>query len=242
MLRMLMLFDIDATLVTTSRSGMLALGDAGRELFGSFEIDGIDFAGRLDPLIIADLLRANGRAADRANTTAMRDGYRRHLTRRLAAPGIARALPGVHGVVERLCAEPGVTMGLLTGNFEDTGCLKLRACGIDPDRFIVRVWGDESPHDPPQRHHLGAVGLERYRKLHAREARAGSVTIIGDTPHDVECAKRNGARCLAVATGSYSAEQLSTAGADRVVIDMSDVDDVVGWLVGDRGSRMANGQ
>ena len=34
---------------------------AGRDLFGShFSIDGVEFAGRLDPLIIADLLTAEG--------------------------------------------------------------------------------------------------------------------------------------------------------------------------------------
>lgn len=229
-----MLFDIDATLVTTTRSGVYALEDAGRDLFGEFVVDGVEFAGRLDPLIIADLLRRNGKEVTRAHAEAMRAGYRRHLITRLEKPGVARALPGVHEVVGRLAGEPGVTMGLLTGNFADTGCLKLRACGIDPERFTLQVWGDESPHSPPARHHLGAVGLERYGAMRGGPADPGSVTIIGDTPHDVDCAKRNGARCLAVATGSYSVSQLEEAGADRVVKDMSDVDGVVAWLVGRR--------
>lgn len=229
---MLLLFDIDATLVTTSRSGILALQDAGKELFGSFGIDGVEFAGRLDPLIIVDLLRVNGRAAGPAEVRAMRQAYARHLGARLAVPGVARALPGVHGVVGRLRGVPAVTLGLLTGNFEDTGCLKLRASGIDPGVFAVRVWGDDSPHDPPERHHLGAVGLERYCAMGGRRLEPGRITIIGDTPHDVACAKRNSARCLAVATGSYSMAQLEEAGADRVVPDLSAVEDVVGWLVG----------
>lgn len=227
---MLMLFDIDATLVTTSRSGVYALEDAGRELFGAFTTEGVEFAGRLDPLIIRDLLVRNGRAADRSAVETLRAGYRKHLVRRLGAPGVARALPGVHGVLEGLRARPGVTMGLLTGNYEDTGSLKLRACGIDPEQFCVRVWGDESPHESPERHHLGAVGLERYCRHRGEEVGASCVTIIGDTPHDVECARRNGARCLAVATGSYSVGQLEAAGADRVVRDLGDVEDVVGWL------------
>ena len=54
---MLILFDIDMTLITTGGSGMKAMGDAGRELFGeSFATGGIDFAGRLDPLIISEML------------------------------------------------------------------------------------------------------------------------------------------------------------------------------------------
>lgn len=229
---MLILFDIDATLVTTTRSGVYALEEAGRELFDpAFTVEGVEFAGRLDPLIIGDLLRRNGVEASVSNAKAMRAGYRRYLEQRLARPGVARALPGVHAVVDGVAASQGVTLGLLTGNFADTGGMKLRACGIDPTRFVVQVWGDESPHTPPARHHLGAIGLERYGKLRGGSVDPRMVTIVGDTPHDVDCAKKNGARCLAVATGSYSVGQLEEAGADRVVKDMSEVESVVGWLV-----------
>ena len=57
---MLILFDIDGTLLLTQRAGVNAMHDAGRELFGeSFTIDGIEFAGRLDSLIWQDLVRNN---------------------------------------------------------------------------------------------------------------------------------------------------------------------------------------
>ena len=53
---MLILFDVDATLISTSGSGKNAMLDAGRDLFGpSFSVEGIDFAGRLDPLIITEM-------------------------------------------------------------------------------------------------------------------------------------------------------------------------------------------
>jgi phosphoglycolate phosphatase len=40
--------------------------------------------------------------------------------------------------------------------------------------------------------------------------------VIGDTPHDIDCAKAIGARAIAVATGVYSAADLRAHGAWRV--------------------------
>ena len=58
---MLVLFDIDMTMITTGGSGKKAMVDAGSDLFGpGFTAEGIEFSGRLDPLILGDLLRANG--------------------------------------------------------------------------------------------------------------------------------------------------------------------------------------
>jgi len=51
--------------------------------------------------------------------------------------------------------------------------------------------------------------------------------IIGDTPKDIACARAIGARCLAVATGSFDAVQLEAHGADRVV---GSLDQATGWL------------
>jgi phosphoglycolate phosphatase len=46
--------------------------------------------------------------------------------------------------------------------------------------------------------------------------------VIGDTPRDVDCAKAYGAFSVAVATGPYTCDQLTKAGADVVFEDLSD--------------------
>ncbi len=236
---MLLFFDIDATLINTSRSGMHSMQDAGRELFGpSFRVDGVDFAGRLDPLILTDLLLHNNQHPTPEALARMRDRYRANLTRRLAQPGIGRTLPGVLPLLRALRDNPGVTLALLTGNFADTGQMKLRACGIDPDWFPIHVWGDESPHSPPARHHLPPLGLQRFHARHNRTLPPHHAVIIGDTPHDVACAKAHGLRSLAVATGSYSISQLLTAQPDRVVQDLSETASIVEWLTTPANSHM----
>jgi phosphoglycolate phosphatase len=81
------------------------------------------------------------------------------------------------------------------------------------------------------------VGLERYREKHGRAIDPGLVTIIGDTPHDVACAKAHRCRSLGVATGIHKVEQLAAAGANHAVRDLSDTAGVLAWLLnGFRGS------
>ena len=53
------------------------------------------------------------------------------------------------------------------------------------------------------------------------------VVVIGDTPHDIACARAVGAMPVAVATGGYSVDQLSGAGADMVFKDLSETEAVV---------------
>lgn len=226
----LIFFDIDATMITSGGTGIKAMVSAGRELYGpSFTADGINFAGRLDPLILEDMLRQNGQQVSAANLAAMRRTYRQHLEAKLV-PGIVRVLPGVMALLDELGARDDLALGLLTGNFEETGSMKLRAGGIDPERFEIAVWGDDSPHDPPTRDHLPGVGLSRYRERYGRAADPGRTTVIGDTPHDVSCARAHGCRALGVATGQFSVEQLLDAGADRVVRDLSQTSDLAAWL------------
>lgn len=235
---MLILFDIDATLLTSSRAGVLALEAGGRETFGAtFTIEGVDFAGRLDPLIIGDLLDRNGLERSAPNALSLRRGYAKHLPGLLARPESTRALPGVHALLAALRGEAGVTLGLLTGNFEDTGTAKLRSVGIEAGWFPVRVWGDESPKQPARREHLPLVAFERYRALHGRSAEPSRTVVIGDTPHDVSCALEHGCRSLGVATGSYTVEELRARGAARALSDLSDTAGVLAWLLEGAGRR-----
>jgi phosphoglycolate phosphatase len=228
---MLILFDIDMTLITTGGAGMKAMQDAGRELFGaSFSTDGIEFAGRLDPLIITDMLVKHGVADGPARHTEFRAVYRRHLERRLQQPGNRTALPGVTELLRELAGR-AVMLGLLTGNFEETGSMKLRACGIDPTGFAVRVWGDECRVHPPRREHLVPVGLERGRAVLKRPLEPAHVAIIGDTPHDVACARAHGCRSVGVATGKFGLDDLRAAGADVALSDLSDTHRVISWLM-----------
>ncbi len=229
---MLILFDIDATLITTSRTGIWAMGEAGRALFGAdFDENVVEYAGRLDPLIIGELLVHHGQDATPDAIARFRAAYKHHLETRIHEPGVAQMCPGVGELLTALEHDGSATLGLLTGNYPETGAVKLRASGVDPDRFAIAAWGCDSPHHPPARQHLPPVAMRRYRERFSRDIAADRVTIIGDTPHDIACAHAHGCRALGVATGHFSVEQLFDSGADHAVGTLSNTGEVMAWLM-----------
>jgi phosphoglycolate phosphatase-like HAD superfamily hydrolase len=227
----LVLFDIDGTLLTGDGVGMRAMREAGREIFGdAFTADGVEYAGRLDPLILSDLLEANGLEATIDQRIDFRLRYAQALERELDQRPVRR-LQGARELVDALVEEQSVTLGVLTGNFPETGTMKLRSAGYELDAFEVCVWGDDSPHDPPHRDHLPKVAARRYAELRGGEIASERVVIIGDTPGDVGCATANGHHCLAVATGRYGLEDLEGHRPTRAIDGLSDHVHVRSWIL-----------
>jgi len=224
---MLILFDIDGTLLLTQCAGMKAMHIAAQELFGSHvNFEGIEFAGRLDPLIWADLARKHD--IDPAEHDRFRDAYARRLAQLFEEEPTSWLLPGVSTLVGDLRSRPEITLGLLTGNYPETGRLKIRTAGLDPAFFTVAAWGT----DGPDRRDLPPVAMKHYAALHGREIEAERVVVIGDTVHDVRCAKAHGCRSLAVGTGPTSdLSVLAAAGADLAVKDLSDTSAVLEWML-----------
>ncbi|MCE7972965.1 MAG: HAD family hydrolase [Leptolyngbya sp. PLA1] len=233
---MLILFDIDLTLLNTGGSGARSMLAAGRELFGpQFSTDGVPFAGRLDPLIISDLFTRGGVPPTAGAIAEFTSRYQRCLAHELARTPSCTALPGVLDLITALDAHrlrvPALALGILTGNFEPTGTMKLDRCGIPLAPFEVRVWGDHSPNDPPRRSDLVPVAMRRYESLRQRPLPPADVVVIGDTPHDVHAALSHGCRALAVTTGRSSSSELRDAGAHLVVPDLSDTSSISRWLL-----------
>ncbi len=120
-----------------------------------------------------------------------------------------------------------LTLGVLTGNYPETGRLKLEAAGLDTAWFPVAAWGS----DAASRRDLPPLAMRRHETLTGRRLEPGHVVVIGDTPHDVDCARASGCRSLAVATGPYRADDLVASGADLVVEDLSGTESLVKWIL-----------
>jgi len=226
----LILFDIDATLLTTRGLGIEAMRRAAGDVFGDLgDLERVDSAGRLDPLIMSDMLAVGGLDPSPESIDAFRRAYYRRLDE-ILTPGVASSLPGVPELLEALASIEGVAIGLVTGNLPETGLLKLERASIDADLFTIRAWATDSPHEPPARDHLPGVALARYAEIHRRDADRALTTIIGDTPHDVQCAKAHALRCLSVSTGKFDSSSLERAGADLVVDDLSATEEILRWL------------
>lgn len=220
------LFDIDGTLITSGGAGLRALASACADVFGvPNALDGVSTAGRLDPLIIRDALAEAGfeqpspEVFERFVTT-----YCGHLRDELRTSAPQAVLPGVADLLEVLMTRDDVGVGLLTGNFSVSARIKLDHFGLS--RFFE--WGAFG-EDGPSRSHLVPVALDRAARFGWSPARADHVLVIGDTPHDVECAHAHGAVALAVATGTFDREALQRTGAEIVVEDLTDPAVVLRW-------------
>jgi phosphoglycolate phosphatase len=223
----LVLWDIDGTLLETAGAGREAMGLAGLDLVGHpFEMDGVLTSGRLDPQIWTDVAEVHGVADAPAREPEFRRAYAARLELRLAQGRPARALPGVAALVAALRGRAGFAQGLLTGNYPETGALKLASAGIDLAQFPVQAWGCDAVRRPD----LVPVALARAASLIGVGVRASDAIVIGDTLHDVACAVEHGCRALAVGTSGVSLNALRDAGADWVVPDLSHVAEILDWL------------
>ena len=221
--RILVLFDIDGTLLHTLGAGIRGMNRAFGRIHGRPDaLDGVPIAGRTDRSIVTDGFRRIGIEPDRARIEGLRDVYlgelRDELTRVTGTS--AGVLPGVRRMIDRFDESKETAVGLLTGNFEKCAAIKLAHYGLD-HRFTFGGYGD----DYLDRRDLlpMAIGRARDAGIDATEAR---VVVIGDTPLDVDCAHAHGALAVAVATGNYSAAELEAAGAD-VIVRTLEGDDLV---------------
>jgi len=221
----LLLWDIDGTLISTGAAGHGAIVRATAERFGGDGgLDGVEIAGRTDLAIAHQVLEKYGAPVTDANARAFLEIYLRMLAEELPRRE-GRVLPGVRELLEELASQPEATLGLLTGNLVRGAKLKLQH--YDLWRFFAFGGFADDHHD---RNQLGPFALSRALAGTGIKFAGSQVDVIGDTGHDIACGKAIGARTIAVATGSWSREQLAPYEPDFLFDDLSKVDEVKGTL------------
>ncbi|MDW8436464.1 MAG: HAD family hydrolase [Chloroherpetonaceae bacterium] len=221
MTKKLILFDIDGTLLRVRGISRESLIDALRETFGTEGSAAThDFAGKLDSVIIREVMRSAG-----LSETEIAEGfeeakrrYIRNFKARVRREHI-EVMTGVYALVEKLSREPNAVLALLTGNFEESGRHKLALPDLER-YFAFGAFAD----DAPTRNELPPIAVERAFKRTGIRFAGKDVVIVGDTEHDVKCAKVLNSKCVAVATGHYSVERLRSFNPDCVLANFADVD------------------
>ena len=213
--RKLLLWDIDGTILHTGKAGETALGHAMQKLHGvNRGLQGLEIAGRTDRWIVEQLLARDGFPRGEREIARFLDAYVEQLAEEL--PRRQGGLhPGILGILEEAHRRPDLVQGLLTGNIEKGARLKLSRYGVN-HYFEFGAFADDSAI----RNELGPHAKRRARDRHGEEFPPERIYIIGDTPHDVACARAIGAKAIAVATGSFSRKQLEACGADAVFTDL----------------------
>lgn len=213
-MRVLVLFDIDGTLMSTQGQAFAALLAACRRYLG-FEPPALGFspAGRTDPQIVSGLLARipqNNVHRDRAVRDIL--ALYRQTLRQTLQPDHVRLLPGVRELLPVLASNSCLVTGLLTGNIEEGARYKLELAGIG-NFFTLGAYGSDSA----DRNQLLPLAWERAREALGESFPPERTVIVGDTPADVECAKVWGARAIAVAGHTHPPARLVVAGPDAVL-------------------------
>jgi phosphoglycolate phosphatase-like HAD superfamily hydrolase len=214
----LILWDIDGTLVYMDRAGERALLLTTKELYQRDlgESLPVDLRGRTDTSIMRDLLAHLGIPGSLEEEQRFRRAYLSHMPITLPA-GKARVLAGIREALDAIHAHPEIHQALLTGNLREGAKLKLSYLGLW-DYFEFGAFADDSH----LRDELGPFALARAEEKLGIKFPPERVWIIGDTPHDVACGKAIGAKTIAVATGSFSVEELAALKPTHVFKDLSD--------------------
>ncbi|MFF0489355.1 HAD family hydrolase [Nocardia sp. NPDC004068] len=217
---MLVLWDVDNTMIANGGVSKDAYAGAFESLTGMPAKYRPRTGGSTDGLIMRDL-------ADRHEVTLPDDNRRifraleESLLARTADLAVrGRPLSGVRTALDALAQLTGTVQSVLTGNIRSNAFIKLDTFGLagPPLDWDIGSFGS----DDLLRANLVGIAQRRATAKYATPFSRDNTVLIGDTPNDVQAGIDGGAKVLAVATGSDTAEVLDRAGANITLPDLTD--------------------
>jgi phosphoglycolate phosphatase-like HAD superfamily hydrolase len=216
-----LLFDIDGTLVSAGGAGSRSLEQGLARHLEPLAgprarwLDGMRLDGMTDRLIVRQAMAAAGLAFDDGLCDRVLASYLEFLVKEIEGPGY-RVLPGVAELLDALSAR-GAVLGLCTGNVQSGARIKLARGGLDRHFGFGEQDINGFADDGEARERIVEAALRRASARLGRPVEPAQALVIGDTPRDVDAARRAGVPVLAVATGRFSLAELAAHGADHAV-------------------------
>jgi phosphoglycolate phosphatase len=217
----LLLWDIDGTLISTKGCGREAIRQALLNDFGILDdLGDLEMAGRTDLSIFEDICKRH--PGHPMTPQSLSESYLGILPRLLKTSKGGIVHPGVRDILDWTNKHPEVHDALLTGNLKKGAFHKLEHFNLK-HYFEFGAFADDSA----ERNKLGPIVLERARQILERDFHIEYTWVIGDTPKDIACARALGCNVLAVATGDYSVEQLELYEPDLLMPNLGDHREVI---------------
>lgn len=216
----LVLWDIDGTLVHAGDVAGKIFDQTIERITGVRPTGRVRMSGKTDPQITREYLEMMGIENIETSLREILEALPGDLAgQQSLIRERGRVLPGIPAALDAVDALGGVEQTLLTGNLEENARIKLRAFDLD-HRFDFAVGAFGSDHH--DRTKLVPVALERFLRLRQREIPPNEVLVIGDSPNDLACARAGGTRCLLIATGRSTFDELTQLEPDFVMVDLQD--------------------
>jgi phosphoglycolate phosphatase len=233
--RLLVLWDVDYTLVDSDGVGRELYAIAFREMFGRPMPQPGSMSGRTDRAIAIEVLGLAGVAEPQQVVDAFHGRMAAHAAgladlvrqRSQVLPGAAQAVAALAGAGAQADGA-GVVQSLLTGNIRPLAEIKLGPLGLTEHLDLdVGAYGDA--HEV--RAELVPLARSRAARAYGRDFDGQATVLVGDTPLDVAAALATGARAVAVATGQFAAADLAASGAHAVLPDLADPGQVLAAIL-----------
>lgn len=199
---LLVLFDIDETMIKSDGAGRRALNKALSKVAPvPIQSTSVTMSGKTDPQICREILlvsKVQEKDIDWLIGEAFKI-YPQILEEEIQKAESYTLLKGVCELIDALSSIKNNFLGLLTGNIEPGARLKLAPFDLN-QYFPVGAFGSDSAN----RMELPAIAAQRATSHYQRHFSNQQVVIIGDSILDVQCAKGFGAVSIAVNTGKTS--------------------------------------
>lgn len=205
---LVLLFDIDGTLIDSGGAGRRAMLGAFETLAAGRDearsgLNRIAFAGMTDRAIARAGLEAVGQPVTSEAIEEVLRTYLENLQQEIERTPSYIIHAGILDALEYAAGRAGCGLGLGTGNLRAGARLKLGKGGIF-DRFSFGGFGC----DHENRAEILRIGAQRGAEIVGAPLSSCRVVVIGDTPKDIAAATAIGAECLAVATGQFTEAEL----------------------------------
>jgi len=217
----LVLFDIDNTLIKSSRGHKAAFSIAFKKIYGiDASINIIQYSGMTDQQIIFEVLKLKGLDEEKIQSKLNLCIKEMINAWKSLNDNEIFILPGVHKLLEILFKEHFL-LGLVTGNLEAIARDKMKRLGIN---HFFKVGGFGSEHI--NRTELVKIAINKAQS-NFNFILSNNVYLFGDAPQDMRAAREAEIIAIGVTTGIYTKKQLEDAGADMVIDDFTNTEKIL---------------
>lgn len=211
----LVLFDVDGTLVDSQH----LIVEAQRIAFAAHDMEAPSRERALSVVGLSLIEAFTVLAGEKAPLESLAREYRNaFFTLRQDETKAEPFFPGALDIVRRLSARDDVALGLATGKSRRGVAHVLERAGWE-NAFATVQTADDNASKPAPDMVLAALA--------ETGVAPGLAFMVGDTTYDVRMARAAGARAIGVAWGYHPAAALLEAGAERVIADFRDLEQLI---------------
>ncbi|MFO7889581.1 MAG: HAD family hydrolase [bacterium] len=225
----LILFDIDGTLINTGGAGSESMRIAFEQIWGIPDgFKNIFMMGKTDSTILREVLKNNNLTWDEDNVNTFLKYYFQTLKQEIKKDRSGKRIcPGIIPLLESLYSRTDFSISLLTGNFKESAFIKLNHFNID------HYFQDGAfCNDTENREEMVPIIKKRTERKEKITIHNNDIFVIGDTPSDINSARKNGVHAVGVTTGVHTYKDLQAHNPDHLFTNLSDTASVLQILRG----------